>query len=439
MKNEEKLESRYLVSYLRDFPTREEIAAQQLEQLQSLVTELFPANSFYTKKLTALGLTFDIASLEDFSARFPFTTKQELVEDQKLNPLFGTNLTYPLERYTRLHQTSGTSGAPLRWLDTPESWDWMLESWTTIFCAAEVKAGDKVYFAFSFGPFIGFWLAFESAARMSCLCLPGGGLSSAARARDILDLGATVLCCTPTYALRLAEVAAQEKIDLKKSRVKTIIVAGEPGGSVPAIRSRIEKLWPGARVFDHHGMTEVGPVTYECPARPGILHVIETAYFAEIIEPTSGKPANENQAGELVLTTLGRTGSPLLRYRTGDIVKRGACACGRHEIALEGGILGRTDDMIVVRGVNIFPGAVEEIIQSVGGIAEYQAQVRTEKSLTEVELQIEPDADCGDASALAKKLEQAFQKSFALRIGVKAVAPGTLPRFEMKAKRWVRG
>ncbi len=421
-----------------NFPTRGAIASQQLEQLQSLVTEQFPANSFYTKKLTALGITFDVSSLEDFSARFPFTTKQELVEDQKLHPPFGTNLTYPLARYTRFHQTSGTGGSPLRWLDTPESWDWMLESWTQIFRAADVKAGDKVYFPFSFGPFIGFWLAFESAAKLGCLCLPGGGLSSAARVRDIVELGATVICCTPTYAIRLGEVAMQEKIDLKKSRVKKIIVAGEPGGSIPAIRARIEELWPGAKVFDHHGMTETGPVTYECPDRTGILHVIESAYYAEVIEPSTGKDVRENQTGELVLTTLGRTGSPLLRYRTGDMVKRGKCSCGRAEIALEGGIIGRTDGMVVVRGVNIFPSAVEEIVWSVGGIVEFQARVRTEKSLTELELQIEPDADCSDSSALVKKLEQEFQNFFSLRIVVKAVSPGTLPRFEMKAKRWVR-
>lgn len=422
-----------------NFPTREAIASQQLEQLQSLITELFPANSFYTKKLTALGITFDVASLEDFSTRFPFTTKQELVEDQKLNPPFGTNLTYPLERYTRFHQTSGTSGTPLRWLDTPESWDWMLESWTQIFRATDVKAGDKVYFAFSFGPFIGFWLAFESAAKLGCLCLPGGGLSSAARVRDIIDLGATVICCTPTYAIRLGEVAAQEKIDLKKSRVKRIVVAGEPGGSVPAIRSRIEELWPGAKVFDHHGMTEVGPVTYECPSKPGTLHVIESAYLAQIVEPSTGKPVQENETGELVLTTLGRIGSPLLRYRTGDIVKRGkACACGRAELALEGGIIGRTDDMIVVRGVNVYPSAVEELIRSVKGTGEYQVRVKTIQSLAELELKIEPADDSVDVATLVLELEKAFQKSFTLRVKVAVAHKGTLPRFEMKAKRWLR-
>src|SRR3989441_11739368 len=212
---------------------RGEINAKQLEQLRSLLAELFPGNRFYSRKLNAAGITFDIASLEDFSARFPFTTKTELVEDQQANPPFGTNLTYPLERYTRYHQTSGTSGTPLRWLDTPENWEWMLESWTEILRVAGVQPPDRVYFAFSFGPFIGFWIAFEAAARLGCLCVPGGGLSSAARLRAIVDTGITIVCCTPTYAIRLAEVAAEEKIDLSVSRVRLLVVAGEPGGSIP--------------------------------------------------------------------------------------------------------------------------------------------------------------------------------------------------------------
>src|SRR5438874_78599 len=211
------------------FSSRAEIEANQLEQLRALVTELFPGNKFYAQKLDACGITFDIASLKDFSARFPFTTKAELVADQEQQPPFGTNLTYPLSRYTRFHQTSGTSGKPLRWLDTPESWEGMLESWAEVFRAASVQPADRIYFAFSFGPFIGFWLAFESAARLGCLCVPGGGLSSAARIQAILDNGITVLCCTPTYAIRLAEVAREGKIGLETSRVGTLIVAGEPG------------------------------------------------------------------------------------------------------------------------------------------------------------------------------------------------------------------
>ncbi|MDW8310941.1 MAG: hypothetical protein RMK20_16335, partial [Verrucomicrobiales bacterium] len=222
------------------FAARAEIEAAQLEQLRSLLAELFPANRFYTQKLQAAGVTFDVASLADFRARFPFTTKAELVEDQAHHPPFGTNLTWPLERYTRFHQTSGTRGAPLRWLDTPESWEWMLENWMEVFRAAGVGAGDRVCFAFSFGPFIGFWLAFESAERLGCLCLPAGGLSTTARLRLMAETRANVLCCTPTYALHMAEVAAREGLDLRQLPLKCLLVAGEPGGSVPAVRARLQ-------------------------------------------------------------------------------------------------------------------------------------------------------------------------------------------------------
>jgi phenylacetate-CoA ligase len=428
------------------FPSREVIERSQLEELRSLLAELFPGNKFYTRKLEEAGITFDVASLEDFRARFPFTTKAELVEDQRAGPPFGTNLTYPQERYTRYHQTSGTTGAPLRWLDTPESWEGMLESWAEIFRVAGAQPTDRIFFAFSFGPFIGFWLAFESAARLGCLCVPGGGLSSAARLRAIVDNSITILCCTPTYALRLAEVAAEDKIDLTAARVRTIIVAGEPGGSMAAVRARLGELWAGARVFDHHGMTEVGPVTYECPARPGVLHVLESAHLAEVIEPETGRAVGAGATGELVLTTLARTGSPLLRYRTGDVVRceggreKGdvPCACGRYEMALEGGILGRTDDMVVVRGVNVYPSAVEEIVRGCGGVAEYQAVLSNERVLPELSLQIEASPDCADVRGLVRRLESDFETALALRVRITAVPAGSLPRFEMKARRWAR-
>lgn len=423
-------------------PARSAIESGQLDELRSLLAELFPANKFYTRKLTDKGVTFDVSSLGDFSQRFPFTTKREIVEDQQTHPPYGTNLTYPLDRYTRFHQTSGTTGRPLRWLDTPESWDWMLESWKKVLRMANVRQDDRVYFAFSFGPFIGFWMAFESAARMGCLCIPGGGLSSAARLRMILENNATILCCTPTYGIRLGEVAAQEKIDLSTGHVKTIIVAGEAGGSIPAARARLESLWPGARVFDHHGMTEVGPVSYECPAQYGLLHVIESAYYAEVIDPATSRPVSAGQPGELVLTTLGRTGSPLLRYRTGDLVKPMSpqtCRCGSCDLALDGGILGRVDDMIIVRGVNIYPSAVEELIRACPDVSEYRIHIKQSNALAEMQAEIETVAGCTDPKSVAARLEKTFQDAFALRVPVSALPTGALPRFEMKAKRWIKG
>ena len=229
--------------------------AGPLARLRELLATVLRDNPFYSAKLRGAGPDADLATL-------PFTLKQELIDDQVAHPPYGSNLTYPIERYTRFCQTSATTtGTPMRWLDTPESWDWMIGNWTRVYQAAGVAARDRIFFAFSFGPFLGFWVGFEAATCVGCLAIPGGGMRSAARLRTIVETSATVLCCTPTYAIRLAEVAAEENIDLGVSSVRTLIVAGEPGGSVPATRRHISKLWRGARVVDHHGMTEIGPVS----------------------------------------------------------------------------------------------------------------------------------------------------------------------------------
>ncbi len=354
-----------------------------------LLSAILPGNSFYAAKLRGLSPDAALASL-------PFTLKQELIDDQIAHPPYGSNLTYPLERYTRFSQTSATTtGTPMRWLDTPESWDWMIGNWLRVYQSAGVTAGDRIFFAFSFGPFLGFWIGFEAAIRLGSLAIPGGGMRSAARLRAIVENSATVLCCTPTYAIRLAEVAAEENIDLASaavSQIRTVIVAGEPGGSVPATRAHISTLWRGARVVDHHGMTEIGPVSYGCPKRPGVLHVIADSYIAEIIDPLTLKSVPRGVTGELVLTNLGRFGSPLIRYRTSDIVQaspENRCVCGTLDLALEGGILGRTDDMLLVRGVNVYPAAVENILRGFEAVGEYRVEIHNHRTLPELQIQVE--------------------------------------------------
>lgn len=421
--------------------TRAELEAMQFDRLRAMLARLVPHNRFYTPRLAAAGVDQRIASLDEFRKRMPVTLKSDLVADQAAHPPYGSNLTSPLDRYTRYFQTSGTTSAPLRWLDTPESWAWVVDNWLTVLRASGIGAGDVACFTFSFGPFLGFWSAFEAAAKVGCMAIPAGGLSSVARLRMILDSRATLLCCTPTYALRLGETAAAERIDLSKAALKTIIVAGEPGGSVPATRKRIEQFFPTARVRDHHGMTEVGPVSYECPARPMVLHVIESSFIAEVVDPATLAPVPRGTQGELILTNLGRVDSPLLRYRTGDTVRAGAaerCACGSVDLALEGGIIGRCDDMLVVRGVNVYPSAVEEAIGRVQGIAEYRVVVRNDRSLTELTIDIEPTSDISDAAALARRVEATLRETLGLRVACVPVAAGTLPRFEMKSRRWTR-
>ena len=420
-----------------EFPTRAELADQQLARLRHLLQTILPANGFYQQKLA--GADTEISTLADLR-RLPFTTKPELSADQRAFPPYGSNLTYPVGYYTRFHQTSGTTSAPLRWLDTPESWQSMVESWKRVYRNAGVRPGDRVYFAFSFGPFLGFWLAFDAAQQLECLCIPGGGLSSAGRLKAIIDNRATILCCTPSYATRLAEVAAGEGFHPGQASVRAIIVAGEPGGSIPATRRRIEHLWPGARVFDHHGMTETGPISHQCAAQAGVLHVIESAYLPEIVD-AAGNPVPEGQPGELVVTTLGRTGSPLLRYRTGDLVRAVAggapCVCGCSDLALAGGILGRVDDMVIIRGVNIIPSAVEDLLRDFSEIAEYQVKVDGTASLPELSVQVELAGNGSiDSDDLVRRLHSRFHTVFNLRVPIGVVPAGTLPRYEMKSNRW---
>lgn len=413
---------------------REAVRAVQLEQLRELLRIVRPANAFYETKLAAGGIDASIESLEDFAARCPFTTKDELAADQAAHPPYGTNLSFPLEQYNRIHQTSGTTGKPLRWLDTPESWQSMLESWQAVYHAAGVSPTDRALFAFSFGPFIGFWMAYEAAAQIGCLCFPGGGLTSTTRLRIMLENEVTILCCTPTYALRLAEVAAQEGMDLSSAKLKTIVVAGEPGGSIPATRERIEAAWPQAKVFDHHGMTEVGPVTHEWPAEKNNLEIIDTAYLAEVVRPGTNDPVNDGEEGELILTTLTRTAMPLLRYRTGDLVRPEVQG---NALILRGGILGRADDMIIIRGVNIYPSAFEHILRRFAGVAEYQVTVTEQAGMAELHLRLEPMPDA-DGPALQKEITGALRQQLNLRIPVNLAEPDSLPRFELKAQRWIR-
>jgi phenylacetate-CoA ligase len=314
----------------------------------------------------------------------------------------------------------------------------MLECWKAVYGGARVDARDRILFPFSFGPFLGFWTAFEAGCQLGALCVPAGGLSSLARLELVAKLEPTVICCTPTYALRLLEVAAESRIDLASSSVRALIVAGEPGGSIPATRACIERGW-GARVIDHHGLTEVGPVSFECWERPGGVHVNEGEYICEVLEPGGERSLEDGERGELVITNLGRTASPLIRYRTGDVVVRqsGTCACGRSFAWLEGGVLARVDDMVSVRGVNVYPSAVEAVVRAFPEVVEYRAKVASTGSLKELLLEIELAPGVGDGPAAAGRLRDSLRTSLGLTVPVTVVERGALPRFEMKSRRLV--
>jgi phenylacetate-CoA ligase len=425
----------YFNQQLETLP-RDQLVTYQAERLHTLLAELDGKNRFYTHRLRALGAEARDFTTLDALKKFPFTTKQELSEDQIANPPFGTNLTYPENAYTRYHQTSGTTGKPLKVFDTAASWDWWGKCWGYVLAGAGLTAEDRLFIAFSFGPFIGFWAAVEGARYVNAMMIPGGGRDSLQRLELMRDASCTALCCTPTYALRLAEVAREAGFDLRELPVRATIHAGEPGANVPATKRRIEEAW-AAKCYDHAGATEVGAHSFECEAQPGGVHLNETEFIAEVINPETGALVAMGQKGELVLTTLGRFGFPVIRYRTGDIVQLAdeKCACGRTFVRCQGGIIGRADDMVTVRGVNVYPSAIENLVRAFAAVDEFRVTVAREGELDVMRIEIEC-AEGSDSATIANAVAASINHALGLRPVVESVGRNTLPRFELKARRF---
>lgn len=414
----------YLWGPVASFEATTQVAEDRLRELLEVVLE---RNPFQRHRLEPL----DLGSRPSL-AELPPLTKRELVQDQERHPPFGTNLTYPLTSYTRLHQTSGTTGRPLRVLDTAEDWAWWRELFAHTMRVAGIDPDDRVALTFSFGPHVQFWAANEGLGEVGAIALPLGGMTSVQRLQTIAEVEVTAVWCTPTYALHLLEVAVEERLDDAFESVRLVLCTGEPGASLPVVRSRIEDGF-GARCIDHAGLTEAGPFGYPCPAGHG-LHVDEREFVCEILDEDL-QPVAAGERGELVITPLRRTGFPVLRYRTGDVVVNadGGCPAGHEDRWLPGGIVGRTDDMVVIRGMNVFPSAIEEAVRRVSGSGEFRITFYSEPTgMDEIKVEVELEEGVG-----ARQLQEMMRQQFGLRVRVVPVAPGLLPRPDGKARRVV--
>jgi len=398
---------------------------------------VLPLNAFYLRKLRIGAGNVSKSWIRDNFDSFEFTSKLELQNSQSSYPPYGDFHYLNLAQYNRFHQTSGSSGKPLLFLDSKDGWEWLLNNWLKIFALAGIEKGDRLFFPFSFGPFLGFWTAFESACKAGCLSFPGGGMSSESRLALIQNQKINVVFTTPSYALRLGEVARIQCVNLKDLGLKKLVLAGEPGANIPATRLRIEKDW-GPIVVDHHGMTETGPVTVECSATPGLLHIIENAFIAEVIDPITQKKLSLDSIGELVLSSIGRVGCPLLRYRTGDIVhlNHQKCACGFNGQSLKGGILSRADEMIFLKGNNIYPSALQNMLHSIEGILDFR--ITFYKTEGNPHLLFEIETLQTDSESIKNMLEKMIQSAFLFKPVIKIVPTGTLPTQEMKSKRFIQ-
>ena len=390
-------------------------------RVSELLATILDGNAFQRARL---GTARDLAAL-------PLTTKEELLADQAAHPPFGTNLTFPLDRYTHLHQTSGSTGATLRVLDTAEDWAWWRRQLGRVLTACGIGAGDRVALAYSFGPYVQFWASYEGAQAAGALVIPLGGMDSVQRLETMREYGATALLCTPSYALHLAKVAVDKGQREALDAVRRVVCTGEPGASMPAVRDRIEAAW-GARCFDHAGASEVGSFAYPC-ATDGGLHLFEDEFACEVLDPATGEPVPEGAAGELVMTALSRTGFPVIRYRTGDMIERSAvtCSAGHPGMWLPQGILGRVDDMVVIRGMNVFPSAIEEILRRSSGAGEFSITFYNDPhAMDEVKVEVEL-AQAREARDIQDRLRQ----TLGLRVRIVPVKPGILPTYTGKARR----
>ena len=426
---------RYFEESVETMP-RKALETLQIEKLCSMLEQIYGRNRFYTDKLDAAGIHPDSIQTLDDLKRLPLTEKSELVQAQSDALPFGSNTTFEESAYSRFHQTSGTTGTPLRVLDTPESWDWWGRCWGHVLAGAGLTENDRMFVPFSFGPFIGFWAAVEGAQKINALMIPGGGRDSLQRLHLMKELGATAMCCTPTYALRLAEVAQESSFDLSEIPLRTLIHAGEPGANVPATKVRIESVW-NAKCYDHAGASEIGAHSFECELQPNGTHVTESEFIVEVLNPETLEPVPAGEQGELIITNLGRIGYPVIRYRSGDLVvlNQQKCTCGRSYARFEGGVLGRADDMVVVRGINVFPSAVENLVRQCESVEEFRITVTTDREMGNLAIELELSKNANPESA-RKTVDQAIQNGLSLRPEITLVPSGSLPRFEMKAKRF---
>ncbi|MGH2662549.1 MAG: phenylacetate--CoA ligase family protein [Actinomycetota bacterium] len=420
---------------------REDLEALQLRKLRNLLEWADAKVPWHAKRLRDAGVTLDsVRSLDDLR-RIPFMTRDEWMRGQEESPPYGTVLAEAPDRAIRYHMTSGTTGkTPIRVLDSMKDWEWIAEMWCYGLWGFGVRPADTLFVAFGYSTFIGFWGLHYAGEKLGCLVLPGGALQTEQRVKQIVDMGATVVASTPTYALRMAQEAKGLGIDLAGSAVRRLILSGEPAGSIPATKKLIEEQW-GAKAGDTAGMTELGTImVFECEHQPGGTHVIEDHYIEEVVDPESDEPVPYGEMGERVVTSFGRGFIPVIRYRTRDFVIRvpgSKCSCGRTFDIYEGGIRGRVDDMRLVRGTNVYPRAVEALIREHEEIDEFQIHLYTAEGIRdEIEILVEIPGQKADADRVLSRLQKELADAHeSLRFGVKQVDAGTLPRFELKAKR----
>jgi phenylacetate-CoA ligase len=427
-------------------PVLETLPREKLEQLQLMkFREIFrwayEHSKFYRRLYDDAGVEpGDIRTFDDIR-KVPKIEKSMLRDIQGKEPYpYGDILCVPLEAVTEYHQTSGTTGQPVYQADTWQDWEYGAEAFAYALYAQGYRQNDRLFLPFGYNIFIAFWGAHYAAEKLGCEIIPGGVLNTEARILKMQELKATAMAATPTYVLGMAETAKRMGIDpVKDLCIGKITVAGEPGGSVPATRKRMEEAW-GARVYDQCGSTETGHWGFECRHQHG-LHVNEAFFLVEIEDIDTGEPVSEpGERGKMVVTSFNRLAQPCLRFDSKDVIQWSShkCECGRTFRLLDGGIIGRADDITKVKGVLLSPTAIEEVVRSLPQLGdEYQVVVTKKGDIDDITLKVEIVPEYKDnADFIRAILVDQLRLKTNLGYNLEFHEYGSLPRSQAKSRRF---
>ena len=429
------MEPRYWNPVTETMP-REQLRALQWRKLGTAMAHARRGSPFWRDRLPA-----DIDSIEAFMERVPLLKRSDILEAEKVKPPYGTMASCDPALAIRHHQTSGSSGyQPVRTFDTMRDWTWATDMWCTALWAMGVRPSHRALVAYGYGLFIGFWGLHYALERVGATLVPSGSMDSKSRIKLLLEQQIEFLGCTPTYGMRLALTAQEMGVNLARDGNLKVVIAAAECRPDSTRRALVEAF--GAPVYDVAGMTEIATIFYfECPNQVGCCHIIETDVIEEVLHPETQKPVAYGEQGVRVATNLGREGFQIFRYWTDDLVTRRPwqeCNCGRTWDWYDHGIQGRCDDMKKIRGVSVNPVMIEDIVRRVPEVFEYQAALRTVRGLDTVVLRLEPRPDVAesDHARLCEQVATEMKQEIGLRPDVEIAAQGSLPRFEVKAKRF---
>ncbi|MCK5310852.1 MAG: phenylacetate--CoA ligase family protein [Desulfobacteraceae bacterium] len=419
---------------------REKLQHLQLCKFKRIFKWTYENSKFHQALYKTAGIEpGDINSLDDIR-KIPKVEKSMMQTIQNKDPFpYGDALCVPLEEVSIFRQTSGTTGQPVYQPDTWQDWEWWSECWAYILWSQGYRPKDRVFIPFGYNIFVAFWAGHYAAEKLGCEVVPGGVLDTQARLLKIQELSATAMMATPTYILRMADVAKNKLgIDPSKLSIDKITCAGEPGAGIPSTKKRMQNAF-GAKVYDHSGATEIGAWSFECSDQPNGMHVNEAMFLVEIEDIETGKIIDEpGKSGKMIVTALDRIAQPCIRFDSKDVIEWDSetCSCGRTFRLIKGGVQGRADDITKVKGVLLSPAAIEEVVRSIDGLGdEFEIIVDKQGDIDRIKLKVElmPDAS---KEQLEEKLKDQLRLKTNLGYLIEYYDYGQLPRYEVKAKRF---